>query len=81
MPPFFNESATGSQVGSSLALRIGVLLFLALCIVELIVFAQVCVCERARARVCVCAAQMCFGADAERTAAAQQYVTKQYISE
>ena len=40
---------TGLQVVSSLVLRIGVVLFLALCIVELIVLSQVCVCVYARA--------------------------------
>ncbi len=83
MPIFFTESVTGLQVGPSLALRTGVVLFLALCIVELIVFAQVCVCVRAseRALVSGCVRLRCalalIGAS---TAAAQQYVTKQYIS-
>ena len=45
---------TGLQVGPSLAVRIGVVLFLVLCIVELIVLAQVCVRASARSRVCVC---------------------------
>ena len=53
MPTFFTESVTGLQVGPSLALRTGVVLFLALCIVELIVFAQVCVCVRASDRALV----------------------------
>ena len=63
MPSFFTESVTGLQVGPSLAVCIGMVLFLVLCIVELFVLAQVCVCVRARTRACVCAAEVCFGAD------------------
>ncbi len=43
------ENVTGLQVVSWLVLRIGLVLFLALFIVELIILAQVCVCVPARA--------------------------------